>query len=185
VVAALAIALLIKSFLVQAFYIPSESMVPTLERGDRVLVEKISYRIGDPVPGDIVVFDNSFQAEGTTDDERSVITRIGDAFRGLFGMPASGHSDVIKRVVGVGGDRVEGRDGEVLVDGTPVDEPYLGDGVGTEDFSPVLVPQGEVFVLGDNRGSSGDSRTFGPVPVDAIVGKAFLVVWPLGNLGAI
>ncbi|MDQ4028137.1 MAG: signal peptidase I [Actinomycetota bacterium] len=186
VVAALAIALLLKTFLVQAFYIPSESMLPTLEKGDRVLVEKISYRIGDPGRGDIVVFDNAFQnEEPAAEDERSVVTRIGDSFKALFGLPTEGHSDIIKRVVAVGGDRVEGRDGEVLVNGERVDEPYLAEEVGTADFSPITVPDDAVWVMGDNRGSSGDSRSFGPVPVDAIVGKAFLLVWPPGNLGAI
>jgi signal peptidase I len=186
VVAAFAIALLLKTFLLQAFYIPSESMLPTLEKGDRVLVEKISHRIGDPARGDIVVFDNAFQGEGSpAEDERSVVTKIGDSFKGLFGLPIEGHSDIIKRVVAVGGDRVEARDGEVLVNGEPVDEPYLAEGIGTADFSPVTVPDGAVWVMGDNRGSSGDSRSFGPVPLDAIVGKAFLLVWPPGNLGAI
>jgi signal peptidase I len=186
VIAAFAIALLLKTFLLQAFYIPSESMLPTLEKGDRVLVEKISYRIGDPARGDIIVFDNAFQEEGpAAEDERSVMTKIGDSLKGLFGLPTEGHSDIIKRVVAVGGDRVESRDGEVLVNGRPVDEPYLAEGVGTADFSPITLPDDAVWVMGDNRGSSGDSRSFGPVPVDAIVGKAFLLVWPLGNLGAI
>jgi signal peptidase I len=186
VVAAFAIVLLLKTFLLQAFYIPSESMLPTLEKGDRVLVEKISYRFGDPARGDIVVFDNAFQNEGApSEDERSIITKIGDSFKGLFGLPTEGHSDIIKRVVAIGGDRVEAADGEVLVNGEPVDEPYLAEGVGTADFSPITVPDDAVWVMGDNRGSSGDSRSFGPVPLDAIVGKAFVIVWPPRDLGAI
>jgi signal peptidase I len=159
--------------------------VPTLETGDRVLVEKIGYRIGDPARGDIVVFDNSFQQEVSPSDDRSVTTKIGDALRGLFGAPTSGYSDIIKRVVAVGGDRVEARDGAVFVNGAPIDEPYLDQGVTTGDFSPVTVPDDKVFVMGDNRGHSGDSRSFGPVPLDAIVGKAFIVVWPPGDVGAI
>jgi signal peptidase I len=186
VVVAFATALLLKTFLLQAFYIPSESMLPTLEKGDRVIVEKISYRIGDPARGDIVVFDNAFQDEGSpAEDERSIVSKIGDSLRGLFGLPTEGHSDIIKRVMAVGGDRVEAKDGEVLVNGEWVDEPYLAEGVATADFSPITVPDDAVWVMGDNRGGSGDSRSFGPVPLDAIVGKAFLLVWPPRDLGAI
>jgi signal peptidase I len=186
VVVAFAIALLLKTFLLQAFYIPSESMLPTLEKGDRVIVEKISYRIGDPARGDIVVFDNAFQDEGSPPEaERSIVTRIGDSLRALFGLPTEGHSDIIKRVMAVGGDSVEAKDGEVLVNGERVDEPYLAEGVVTADFSPITVPDDAVWVMGDNRAGSGDSRSFGPVPLDAIVGKAFLLVWPPRNLGAI
>ena len=181
-VLALAIALLIKTFLAQAFFIPSESMVPTLQIGDRVIVEKISYRIGDPARGDIVVF------EQQTEDRQpssGLWTKIGDSFRELFGLPVSGREDLIKRVIAVAGDRVEGRDGRVYVNGNPITEPYLTDGTITSDFSPTTVPGGTIWVMGDNRGASGDSRRFGPVPVDEVVGKAIVIVWPPSDIGAI
>jgi signal peptidase I len=181
-VLALAIALLIKTFLAQAFFIPSESMVPTLQIGDRVIVEKISYRIGDPARGDIVVF------EQQTDDSQpnqGLWTGVTDSFRELFGLPVSGREDLIKRVIAVEGDRVEGRDGKVFVNGEAIDEPYLTDETITSDFSPTTVPEGSIWVMGDNRGASGDSRRFGPVSVDEVIGKAIIIVWPPSDIGAI
>jgi signal peptidase I len=180
-VLAVVIALLVKTFLLQAFYIRLESMVPTLHEGDRVLVEKISYRLGDPARGDIVVFGRAFSNDDVVDD--SLWTDVGDAFRGLLGMPNQGHEDLVKRVIGVAGDRVEGRAGRVLVNGRVVEEPYLGTDDPTAGFPPVTVPAGEIFVMGDNRDGSEDSRSFGPVEVDDIVGRAFLLVWPPANLG--
>lgn len=182
VVLALAIALLIKTFVAQAFFIPSESMVPALEVGDRVIIEKLSYRIGDPAPGDIVVFEQ--QAEDAVTD-RGLWTRVGDSFRELFGMPVAGREDLIKRVIAAEGDRVEGRGGKVYVNGRPAEEPYLADGTITSDFPVTVVPDGTVWVMGDNRGASGDSRRFGPVPVDEIIGKAIVIVWPPSSIGLI
>jgi signal peptidase I len=181
-VMALAIALLVKAFVAQAFFIPSESMVPTLGIGDRVIAEKLSYRIGEPTRGDIVVFEQ--QTEGA-DPSRSLWTRVGDTFRELFGMPVTGREDLIKRVIAIGGDRVEAHDGEVFVNGNAIEEPYLSSETVTSDFAATTVPEGSVWVMGDNRGASGDSRRFGPVPVDEIVGKAVVIVWPPSNIGAI
>ena len=158
---ALIIALVIKTFLLQAFFIPSSSMVSTLNIGDRVLVNKLSYQVHDVHRGDIIVFE---RPEGEADSE---IT------------------DLIKRVVGLPGDTVEGQNGHVLINGEPLDEPYLDDGVTTGDFDPVEVPEGHLFMMGDNRGDSRDSRFFGPIDEDTIVGRAFFRVWPLGDISTL
>jgi signal peptidase I len=158
VVGALAVALLVKTFLIQAFYIPSGSMLPTLHLGDRVLVNKLD---DEPSRGELVVFE---RPPGTPDD---------------------GIKDLIKRVVALGGQTVEARNGLVYVDGKPLDEPYVKNG-GPTDGLPLerqTIPEGYVFVMGDNRGDSSDSRAFGPIDEDLIVGKAFVRVWPLGDLG--
>jgi signal peptidase I len=188
VVIAFAIALLIKTFLLQAFYIPSGSMEDTLNIGDRVLVEKVSYWFGEPSRGDVVVFEKDLEHvidPGGTEDDRSVMQRIGDAFRGLFGFPTGGSQDFIKRVIATGGDEVEGRDGEVYVNGKVIEEPYLAKGVETGTFGPLTVEEGMIFVMGDNRGNSDDSRNFGPVPADAVVGHAFLLIWPPSNMSTL
>jgi len=177
IVVAFVVALVIKTFAVQAFYIPSASMEPTLVEGDRVLVEKIAYRFGEPGHGDVVVFEKDVFAPAPEEDE-SFFTDIVDAFRSLFGFPSGASQDFIKRVIGVEGDTVEGKDGRVFVNGDPIDEPYLPDGSETAPFGPVDVGKDEVFVMGDNRANSDDSRNFGPVSVDTIVGHAFLLIWP-------
>lgn len=158
---ALIIALVIKTFLLQAFYIPSSSMVSTLNIGDRVLVNKLSYRVHDVHRGDIIVFE---RPEGEADSQ---IT------------------DLIKRVIGLPGDTVEGQNGQVVVNGEPLDEPYLDEGVTTGDFDPVEVPEDHLFMMGDNRGDSRDSRFFGPIAEDTIVGRAFFRVWPLGDISTL
>jgi len=159
IVGALVVALVVKTFLIQAFYIPSESMVPTLEVGDRVLVNKLSYRTGDVERGDVVVF-----------------ARPG-------GPGADGIADLIKRVVALPGETVEGRDGTVYVDGRPLEEDYLPTGTSTTPFPPYTVPEDHVWVMGDNRGASDDSRRFKGVPLDDVVGRAFVVIWPVSELG--
>lgn len=186
VVGAVVLALLVKSFLVQAFYIPSESMLPTLEKGDRVLVEKVGRLFGGPARGDIVVFErDTATAAATEGNDDSPMSGLGDAFRGLFGLPANGREDLIKRVIAVAGDTVEGRGQRVWVNGRALTEDYLFDGRATFNFPSTAVGPGMVFVMGDNRDGSQDSRSFGPVPVDRIVGKAVLVVWPPNRAGPI
>jgi signal peptidase I len=157
---ALVVALVIKTFLVQAFYIPSGSMEPTLEVGDRVLVNKLSYDFHDVNRGDLVVFE---RPEGTSGEIK----------------------DLIKRVIGLPGETVEGRDGVVTVDGRVLEEPYLDDDEVIDDFDPVQVPEDKLFVMGDNRDSSMDSRSFGPIGAGSIVGRAFVRVWPPGALGTL
>ena len=150
-------ALLLKTFAVPIFAIESGSMLPTLDVGDRVLVNKLSYVLDDVERGDIVVFDRPSGA---------------------------GVDPLIKRVVAVEGEVVEARNGVVLVDGRVLAEDYLFDG-DTSDFLPTVVPRGHVWVMGDDRESSRDSRWFEAVPEDEIIGRAFMTVWPLSDLGSL
>ena len=195
---ALVLALIVKTFFVQAFYIPSGSMEPTLIKDDRILVEKVSYWAGDVDRGDVVVFDDP---GGWLDKEQSSepsnALQKGLELVGLY--PSGGH--LVKRVIGVGGDRVSycGGASRVRVNGQLIDEPYLPDGgEGFEvpkrskpDCSVVDVPADELWVMGDNRGNSADSRahTGGPgggtISVDEVVGKDWLIVWPWDRIGTV
>ena len=178
VVTALVIAVVIKTFVAQAFYIPSGSMLPQLQINDRVVVSKVSYRLHEPRRGDIVVFD----APGDEEDETSPLAER--AFRSVIqsvGLSPPSTDEYIKRVVALPGARVEGHRGKVLVDGLELIEPYLPPGVSTGDFPAVVVPPETVWVMGDNRSNSSDSRIFGPVPRSTVVGRAFARVWPLDH----
>jgi signal peptidase I len=156
------IALTAQAFFVQAFWIPSPSMTPTLEVGDRVLVNKLAYRTHDVHRGDLIVFERPPETSNGVEGEIK---------------------DLIKRVVAVGGDTIEGRDGQVYVNGERIEEPYLEQGTPTEDLDREVIPEGMVFVMGDNRVNSEDSRVFGPIDEDTIVGRAFVKVLPLSALG--
>jgi len=176
---ALIVAVIIKTFLFQAFYIPSSSMEDTLQINDRVLVSKVSYKIGDVERGDVIVFDDprgGFEQpdEGALD---SVVRNLLES----IGLVAP-QSEFIKRVIGIPGDTVEASDGDLLVNGAVQGEPYRRQpNKPLPDFGPILVPQGELFVMGDNRFASQDSRYFGTIPIDTIVGHAFVIIWPPSN----
>ncbi len=163
IVGALIVALVVKTFLFQAFYIPSESMEPTLDVGDRVLVNKLSYDLHDVNRGDVVVFELPAEEVGP-----------------------DGVKDLIKRVIGLPGEVIETRDGVIYVDDRRVEEPYLPeDGPTGPPIERQTVPDDHVFVLGDNRDNSADSRSRGPIPIDTIVGRAFVLVWPPGDIGSL
>jgi signal peptidase I len=149
-------------------------MVPQLEVGDRVVVSKLSYQFHDPRRGDVVVFDSPL-AENTGDGAfPGRILR--DALEAV-GIRKPGEEELIKRVVGLGGETVSCRGGHVHIDGRRLVEPYLAPGTVTV-CQPVTVPEGMLFMMGDNRGNSQDSRRFGPVEEDDLVGRAILRVWP-------
>jgi signal peptidase I len=179
---ALAAAIILRAFVGQAFFIPSESMTPQLEVGDRVVVSKISYRLHDPRRGDVVVFDCP-EAAGcvTVQDDASLPIRVVRAALETVGLRQPSTEEYIKRVIGLPGETVEGRDGIVYVNGQRVVEPYLPEEVETSTFDPVTVPEGSLWVMGDNRGNSQDSRRFGPIPSDTVVGRAVARIWPPGR----
>lgn len=187
---AIALALTLQAYAVKPYKIPSGSMEPTLHVGDRVLVNRFAQRVlgGGVKVGDIVVFHPPAGA-----DPRSPV--CGDPREGggaptpcAHPTPQRSSQAFIKRVVAVGGDRLEIRDGHVIRNGRPAREPFaerciLGDPRCT--FArPITVPRGDVFLMGDNRGNSDDSRFWGPIPESWIIGKAFATYWPVARLGA-
>jgi len=165
---AIVLALVIKTFLVQTFYIPSGSMENTLHLQDRVLVNKMVYDFRAPRRGEVVVF---------------------------TGVDWGPEQDYIKRVIGLPGDTVQCCDtkGRVMVNGTGLDEPYIfeNNAVADRSFNAVKVPIGRMWVMGDHRGASGDSRAHradqwsGTIPIDRVVGRAFVIVWPLERGGSL
>ena len=166
IVTAIVIATFLRTFVVQQFYIAGPSMETTLFGDDRVLVNKLAYRLGDPSRGDVIVFDR--------------ITVNGDTVQ---------HDDLIKRVIGLPGETIEIRDCVVFIDGVELDEPWLsadmtdvtidpGVRCGTSNVSRTAIGSKQVFLIGDNRPMSFDSRSFGPVNLDVVVGKAVVVIWP-------
>ncbi len=183
IVVAFAAALLIKTFLLQAFYIPSASMEPTLKEGDRVLVEKVGYRFGDPEIGDVIVFERDVGVIPPEDE--GFLEDITDAIRSLFGFPTEGTQDYIKRVMAVGGDTIEGREDGIYVNGELVPEPWFPEATVTSPFPEYEVPEGQIFVMGDNRGNSDDSRSFGGIPESDLVGRAFVLIWPLNDMSGL
>jgi len=182
ILVALVVAVVIKSFLVQAFFIPSGSMRHTLEIGDRVLVNKLSYTWGEPSLGDVVVFEPPWGQPQVDEPIFEALTRhVAES----LGLRSPDIEDLIKRVIGVGGETVEVRDNRVIIDGVPIVEPYVFPGTQMPDYGPVTVPEGHVLVMGDNRDHSKDGRVFGPIPIESIVGRAFVRIWPLDRLGGL
>jgi len=178
---AILLAVVFKTFLVAAFYIPSGSMESTLNVSDRVLVEKVSYRFGDVQNGDVVVFvhdDLGLQPSGPSNPIARFFSSLGQA----IGLVPPSDRDFIKRVVGVPGDEIT-CDGHLQRNGKPVDEPYLDPGVTTEGCKTMTVPAGKLYVMGDNRTNSQDSRSFGVIDRSDVVGRAFVRIWPLTHVG--
>jgi signal peptidase I len=162
--AALIVALLVRTFLLAAFYIPSESMESTLNIGDRVLVNKLSYHLHDVNRGDVVVFR---RPPGETD---------------------ASIKDLIKRVVALPGETIACQNQRIVINGQLLEEPYLDTGVaacgvGSCELKVQTIPADYIWVMGDNRGASQDSRCFGPIAQKLLVGRAFVRVWPLSHLG--
>jgi signal peptidase I len=181
ILTALVLAMVVKGFLIQAFFIPSRSMEPTLDVGDRVVVNRLAYRMGDPGHGQVAVFlrptaEKAPPAQGPLSWVRRAVAQ------GLGGTPP-GNEDLIKRIVGLPGDVLEGRGGRLWRNGRPVVEPYLPTNTYTSDFGPVRVKPDHYWMMGDNREDSADSRYFGQVPRSALVGRAIVKVWPVPHFG--
>ena len=192
---ALVLSLLIKTFLVQAFYIPSPSMEATLVAGDRVLVSQLTPGPIDLERGDVVVFKDpggwlQDEQPTTQKDDPIVIKQVKEGLTFIGLLPSENEKDLIKRVVGVGGDRVKCCDtqGRVTVNGIPLNEDYLYPGVAPSDTPfEVTVPQGRLWVMGDHRNNSADSRSHqntdygGTVSEEEVVGRAMVIAWPFGH----
>lgn len=154
---AFGLAMLIQAFLVKPYIVPTGSMIPTIQLGDRVLCDRVSYRFHAPRPGEIIVFRN----------------------------PMAGSTPLVKRIIAVGGQTLEIKEGYVYIDGVRQEEPYIApERRGTySSVRPYTVPEGMLWVMGDNRIESGDSRIFGPIPVSDVLGRAFFIYWPPSRMG--
>jgi len=183
VVVALGLALGIQAFLVKPFRIPSESMVPTLSVNQRVLVNRLGHRFGDPDRGDIVVFkppkgadENLCGVRHSSDSSCPKPTR------------EKSKTNFIKRVVAIGGDRIKVIDGNVYLNGKRQREPFIRPDAQCEICNlpkEITIPKGHYFMMGDNRGESADSREWGPIPKEWMIGKAFMTYWPPGKIGGL
>ncbi len=179
------LAFLLRTFVLQVFYIPSSSMEPTLQINDRMIVEKVSYRFREPGRGEVVVFEGETSGN-VTEPNQGLVQRFVRGTGQFLGVVPANARDFVKRVIGVPGDEVRiDADGTVYVNEQPIDEPY----VVFEDqreYGPVTVPEGAYFFLGDNRPNSSDSRFgLGFVKEDHIVGRAVVVIWPFDHFGTI
>jgi len=157
VVIAIILALIIRAFLFQFFWIPSRSMEPTLLINDRIVVTRFSYWFHEPQRGDVVVFK----------------------------YPLETKKDYVKRLIGLPGEKIQIKNSQLYINDMLIEEPYLPEGLKFADFGPVEVPEGEYFMLGDNRNNSSDSRVWGFVKEDLLIGKAQVIYWPLSRMGRV
>ena len=195
VVSALVLSIVVKSFLVQFFYIPSGSMENTLQVNDRVGVNKLGALFSEIKRGEVVVFrDPASWLSAPYDDSTGITKVLKDALVFVGVLPDPAKQYLIKRVIGVGGDRVVccSPGGKIEVNGIEVDEPYIYAGNKPSDSTfDVTVPKGFIWVMGDHRGASADSRFHtddpnkGMVPLDKVTGRALFVMWPLKNMGVL
>ena len=196
IIVALAVSIVIKTFLVQFFYIPSGSMENTLQINDRVAVNKVPF-IGKSIKrGDVVVFrdPDNWLPEPYVGDQNKFIAKIKDGFVAVGVLPNPAKQYLVKRVIGVAGDKVEccSKDKKLMINGVEIDEPYIFAGNTASDTNfNVTVPAGKVWVMGDHRGASADSRFHqddinnGMVPNSKITGKVVGIIWPIKNLGIV
>ncbi len=181
VVIAAVLAVFIQSFALKTFIIPSSSMSPTLQIGDRVIVDRVTYYFRKPRRGDIIVFrfpPTETEAMNTSNPFYWPFERIGEA---LHLANKTDSPPYVKRVVATEGETVELRKGVLYIDGQKVDEGYAVKD--TDDFGPMKVPEGRLFCLGDNRANSRDGRFWGTVPIRSVIGRVFLIWWPPSRFG--
>jgi signal peptidase I len=183
IVVAVGLALLIQAFLIKPYRIPSASMEPTLDIGQRVLVNRLGNRFGDPSVGDVIVFHPPAGAESGSGEQCGGQPPEGQVC--IKQTPAEAETTFVKRVVAGPGDRIRVQAGHVIRNGKRLKEPWAQpcEGSGCDFPREVRVPAGHWFMMGDNRGDSDDSRFWGPVPRDWIIGKAFATYWPPKRIG--
>ncbi|MEY4322497.1 MAG: signal peptidase [Actinomycetota bacterium] len=185
---AVLLSVLLRTFVFQAFFVPSESMENTLLTDDRIIASKLSYRFGDIHRGDIVVFHDPSDWLYTAPKEPGLHQTINDVMTWIGILPSNSGDDLVKRVIGLPGDKVAccSKDGHITINGLAIDETsYIRDETNQIPFS-ITVPEGRVFVMGDNRGASSDSRfhldeASGTVPIENIVGQVTFRVWPMNR----
>ena len=194
VILALLVSLLIKSFLVQFFYIPSGSMENTLQIKDRVAVNRVPFIGNDINRGDVIVFRDpaGWLPDASTASGNGVTNKIREGLVLVGIVPNPAKQYLVKRVIGVAGDNVVAKDQVLTINGKPTNEPYIfaGNSPSDTDFN-ITVPEGKVWVMGDHRGASGDSRVHqddvnnGMVPVEKITGRVIATIWPIKQIGFI
>jgi signal peptidase I len=190
VATALFFAFTIQAFAVKPYRIPSASMVPTLEPGQRILVDRFSHEIGShPSIGDVTVFNPPQGAQTSACGVPGQGPFYGGAAsRQSCSAPTQQHANTafVKRIVGLPGDTIAVRNGHVIRNGKPANEPFASSCSGADcNLGTITVPRGSYFMMGDNRGNSEDSRFWGPLPEKWIIGEAFATYWPLGRVGGV